>query len=410
MARFRYRGRGGDGQLRQGTVEAPSEEAAAGQLMEQGVTPIELRAEGGSGGGTDLDVGALLRRYLEPKVTLDDLVLFVRQLHALLHAGVPIIRALRGLAENTRNPRLARAVEAVATGLEGGQSLTEGLAQYPEVFPRLLIAMVRVGEESGRLEESLERMTSALDQERNTRKRVKQALRYPTFVMVAIVVALFIVNVFVIPSFTGLFAQFDADLPVFTVILINTSDFFVAYWPFMLVGLAGVVLGARRYVATEAGRLRWDRVKLRLPIVGKILLRALLARFARTFAMAMRSGVPLLQTLRAVADTTDNAYVARGIDGMRTGIESGESLYQVAADSQLFTPLVLQMLAVGEETGQVADMMDQVAIFYEGEVEADLDALSSSIEPIVIGIIGVMVLVLALGIFLPMLQLGAQAL
>ena len=208
------------------------------------------------------------------------------------------------------------------------------------------------------------------------------------------------------------------ELPVFVVILIGVatglligfSEGFVAYWQYLFGGALLAILGLRAYVGTEDGRLRWDAFKLRIPAVGGIMRRALLARFARTFSMAVRSGVPLLQAMDLVAEATDNAYIARGIRQLRTGIERGEGLHQVAERSGLFTPLVLQMLAVGEETGQVADMMDQVAEFYEREVEEDLKKLSSYIEPFVIGFIGILVLILALGIFLPMWQMGSAAL
>ncbi len=410
MPNYRYRARDASGQAFDGVVEANTYDAAVEQILNQGATPLTVEAGDEQRGLADRDLTELLRRYLEPKVTLDDLVMFTRQLETLLRAGVSIIRTLRGLSENAKNPRLARALDQSATGLERGEGLSEAMGHHPNVFPRLLIAMVEVGEETGQLEAALGRVAGNLDQERQTRQTIRQALRYPSFVMVAITIGIAVINIFVIPAFADIFEQLGADLPIFTVILINTSDFFVAYWPYMLGALAAALLGVRAYVRSEAGRLRWDRLKLRLPIVGKILLQALLARFARTFSMAMRSGVPPLQSLRSVSGATDNAYIARGIEEMRNGIEQGQSLYQVAEESGLFTPLVLQMLAVGEETGQVAEMMDQVAGFYEGEVEASLDQLSSSIEPILIGVIGALVLVLALGVFLPMWQMGQAAL
>ena len=410
MPRFAYRARDRSGTAIDGEVEAPDLNAALEAVSQRGLMPTQLEPVAEGGGGLEAQWQQLRRRLLDPKVTTDDLVLFVRQLHALLKAGVPLIRALHGLAESTRNRTLSRTIRGVADRLEGGYSVGDAMAGYPEVFPGLLVALIRVGEASGRLEESLQRMAANLEQERKTRTQVKQALRYPTFVMIAIVVAIGVVNVFVIPAFSGVFDHFDAELPLPTRVLIATSDFTVAYWPHLLAALVGFAWAVRTYVRSESGRMRWDYWKLRLPVVGGILLRALRARFARTLSMALRSGVPVLSALSAVAATTDNAYIARGIEQMRDGIERGESLYRVAEESQLFTPLVLQMLAVGEETGQVSDMMDEVAEFYEGEVAVDLEKLSASIEPIVISLIGALVLILALGIFLPMWHMGQAAL
>ncbi len=410
MPEFTYRGRDPEGSVRTGSIEASSQDAAITEVFNLGVTPIEVRPASSSRSLADIDIQQLFGTVFEPKVKIDDLITFVRQLHALLQAGVPVIRALRGLGENTNNPRLSRALYDVANGLESGQALSEAMNQHPDVFPNLLRAMVRVGEDSGQLEESLQRMAQSLEQERNTRENIKQALRYPTFVFIAIAIALVVLNVFVIPTFADVFEKFDAELPLFTRILMGISAFFVDYWLHLLLATIGLLVAGRFYLRSERGRLWWDRLKLRLPIIGSIMLRALLARFARTFAMSLRSGVPILEAIRSVAESTDNAYISQGIYGLREGIERGEGLYDVCERSGLFTPLVLQMLAVGEETGQVSDMMDQVGSFYEREVQVDLNNLSSSIEPIVISFIGVLVLVLALGIFLPMWQMGAQAL
>ncbi len=411
MPDYRYRARDQRGQSVTGRLEASSYDAAVEQILSMGATPVELHAaEGKRRGLADTDLNQLVKHYFEPSIKLDDLVMFTRQLQTLLGAGVPIVRALRGLAENTKNPRLSRSVGAVADELERGQTLSGAMAEQGEVFPRLLVAMVQVGEESGQLEQSLGRMASNLDQERQTRRRIKQALRYPTFVMIALAAALVVVNAFVIPQFAEMFDQLGGELPWTTQALIGTSDFVVNYWWALIAAGAGLYFGVRAYTRTEDGRLRWDRYKLRIPGIGRIVLLALLSRFARTFSMAARAGVPLLQALSSVAEATDNAWVAGGINSMRDGIERGEGLHQVATRTEMFTPLVLQMLAVGEETGQVADMMDQVADFYDREVDADLEQLSSYIEPFVITAIAVLVLILALGIFLPMWQLGTEAL
>lgn len=404
MTEYVYKGRDSGGKLLSGTIEADSLDEAIEDVQSLGLQPIDVyAADLGTEG--DIDLNRLFGRYFRPSVKLADLIVFVRQLRALLVAGVDIVRALRGLAENTRNERLADAIRAAAAGLENGQTLHESMARHPEVFPRLLLAMVRVGEESGRLEQSLKLMNNSLQQERITRQRVSQALRYPSFVMIAIVVAMGVVNLFVIPSFAQVFSSVGADLPLPTRMLLMTSNFFVEKWPLLLVGLAGMGMLVRVYLKSEEGRYQWDRLKLQIPGIGMVVRLALLSRFSRTFSMAQRSGVPLLAALESVAQATDNAYVARGINGLSDGISKGETLSRVAARSKMFTPMVLQMMAVGEETGDMAEMLDQVAEFYEGEVDAELQRLSSYIEPFIISFIALLVLTLALGIFLPMWQL-----
>jgi MSHA biogenesis protein MshG len=266
--------------------------------------------------------------------------------------------------------------------------------------------MVKVGEETGRLEESYFRISEYLAREKETRERIKAALRYPAFVIVAIVVAVGIINVKVIPAFAGLFAKAEVELPWQTRLLMTSSDFFVQWWILMLVGAIGLIIAARIYVKTENGRYQWDHYKLRIPIVGDIIYRATLARFARSFSMGLKSGVPLIQAMTVVSRAVDNEYIGDKIIGMRTGIERGESLTRTAGLTKMFTPLVIQMLSGGEETGQGDDMMVEGAEYYDREVDYDIKNLSSMIEPILIIAIGVMVLILALGVFLPMWDLA----
>jgi MSHA biogenesis protein MshG len=262
--------------------------------------------------------------------------------------------------------------------------------------------MVKVGENTGRLEESFFRISQYLEREKETRERIKAALRYPLFVIVAIGIAIAIINIWVIPAFAGLFAKADVALPWQTRFLMATSAIFVQWWPVMLGAIIGGIVGFRFYIKTDQGRYVWDRYKLKIPLVGDIIRRATLARFSRSFSMALTSGVPLIQALTVVSRAVDNEFVGESVLNMRNGIERGESLTRTAALSNMFTPLVLQMMAVGEETGQVDELLGEVADYYEREVDYDIKNLSASIEPILIVAIGIMVLILALGVFLPM--------
>ena len=407
MPRFHYRARTSEGQLIRGEVDADDQRGAANYLLGIGATPLALEPEEDQTLHAGTDVGKLLARYFGRPVPLQDLIIFARHLRSLLHAGVPVVRALRGLADNSHNDRLRKALVDIAADLEGGSALAESMGEHREVFPALFINMIRVGEQSGQIETALARMADNLEQERQTRERIKSAMRYPTFVLVAIVGAFLMVNLFVMPTFAQLFRSLDAELPWATRLLLSMSETFQANGLLWLVMAAGGGFFLRTYLRTDAGRLQWDQFKLHIPVVGPVLQRALLARFGRTFAMALRAGVPLLAALDSVADATDNRYISRGIRGLRSGIERGESLHNVCRRSGLFTPMVLQMLAVGEETGQLADLMDQVADFYESEVDADLKRLPSYIEPIMVGFIGVLVLVLAVGIFMPIWQMSS---
>lgn len=392
------------GQLVQGEIELASPAAVAAQLVENGLTPVRIAEAASRAGRTERSAtGGLFQR----RVRSEDLILFCRQMYALTRAGVPMLRALRGLMESSRNPRLRQALQGVIDGLESGRELSSALAAFPEVFPPLLTRMVQVGENSGNLEQAFEQLAQYLEFEKQTREQIKAALRYPTFVIVAIAIAISILTLFVIPAFEKVFASFGAQLPLATRIIMAVSHFARDWWPYIAGGLLLGSLLLRRYLRTVSGERLWDRFKLRLPLVGSILRRATLARFARAFAMGYGSGVPLVQALAYTARAIDNRYLGEKLEGMRNQLERGETLTRSAAASAIFTPLVLQMLAVGEESGSVDSMLLEVAGFYEREVAYELKNLTSAIEPVLIIIIGAMVLVLALGVFLPMWNLSS---
>ncbi|MGY5452037.1 type II secretion system F family protein [Agarivorans sp. MS3-6] len=399
MAMFRYQVRDSTGRLINGDIEAANQNAAAESLIRRGLTPIKI-AEGkarGEGLGS-LDVSSLWER----RIQLDELVVFTRQMYSLTKAGIPIMRAINGLAETAHSKLLRRSLAGVSDALSSGRTLSTAMAEYPKVFSQLFVSIVHVGENTGQLEQAFLQLSQYLELEMDTRKRIKTAMRYPTFVILAIVIAMVILNIFVIPQFAEIFGRFNVELPLATRILIGTSNFFVNFWPLLLIGVIGSVFLVRWYVATPKGRMLWDKTRLRLPVVGSVIERSLLARFSRSFAMMLSAGVPLNQALSLVAGAVDNAFMAQRIVEMRHGIERGESLLRNAISSELFTPLVLQMISVGEETGQVDELLTEAAEFYEREVDYDLKSLTARIEPLLISVVAIMVLVLALGIFTPM--------
>ncbi len=404
MNNYSYRGRNKTGDLVSGEREATSREQLAAAMIEDGLIPIEIK-EASSSSGLNLDLSSF--DLFKPKVKIDELIIFARQMNSLMKAGVPMIQALRGLASSTRNPTLQDALSEVISNLEGGLTLASSMQARTDVFDDLFMSMVHVGENTGQLDTAFKQLAEYLEMERETKKRIGQATRYPTMVLAAISIAIVVINIFVIPAFADFFRKFDAELPWQTQFLMATSDFFVNNGILLAVASVALAFGAYRYFQTERGAYNWDRFKLKAPIIGSVFERISLGRFARTFAMTYRTGVPILQALAVVARATNNLYIAEFVNNMRAQIERGETLTRTAAQSGMFTPLVLQMFAVGEETGALDSLMDQVADFYEQETDYDLKRLSEAIEPILIVIMGAMVLVVALGVFLPMWDLAS---
>ena len=403
MTRFSYQARDANGRPFNGHVEAASATVVAEQLSESGAIPLAIAAVQAE------RAPALALSWFKPKVKIDELIIFSHQMATLAKAGISVVRAVRGLSESARNPRLGVVLEAVATDLEGGVDFATSLKRHGDVFSNLYASVIHVGENTGRLDEAFRRIAKYLELERETIKRLKSATRYPSFVLIAIGVAITILNMFVIPAFADVFAKFHAQLPWQTRVILVISQFSVAYWPYLVTIVSGIVYGIVRWIDTVEGRHAWDRFKLRLPIIGPIFERINLARFCQTFAMVMKSGLPVTQGLTVVANAIGNEYMARLVLGMRAGIERGESITTTAGASGMFTPVVMQMIAVGEETGSIDDLLVQSAGFYEEEVDYSLKTLTDAIEPILIIAIGAMVLVLALGVFLPLWDLSSVA-
>ena len=407
MPFFAYKGRNARGELMQGVLEGADSGAVADQLFSTGVTPIEITVT--TKASTDGEE-SVWERLTEKKVTHMDVQLFSRQMFTLLKSGVPIMRGLAGLQESAISKSFGKVIKDLRESLDSGRELSAAMRRHPTVFTPFYLSMIRVGEMTGRLDEVFLRLFDHMEFDRDMRERVKTALRYPSFVVFAMVAAMVIVNIFVIPAFAKVFASFNAQLPLMTRILIATSDFSVHYWPLLAGLLAAGAFGFRSWIRTTSGRYEWDKFKLRIPVAGKIILKATLARFARSFALSARSGVPIVQALTVVGQTVDNAYLTARVEQMRDGVERGESILRTAAAANVFTPVVLQMIAVGEESGSLDDLMDEIAQMYEREVDYELKTLSAQIEPVLIAFLGVMVLVLALGIFLPIWDLGKAAL
>lgn len=398
MAIFQFKGRNADGRLISGQVDAATTDAVANQLLGRGITPISMEEQ-----LVKLSLGEKLERATNRgKVENVELIMFTRQMYTISKSGIPLVKGLRGLSASLRNYTFQQALNDIVDRLETGVELSTAMRSHPKIFNNLFISMVSVGENSGRLDLIFKQLGEYMERDLNTTKSIKTALRYPTFVLIAISIAMTIINLKVIPAFAGMFANFGAELPLPTRILVGISDFFVAYWVYMLVIVVGVVLWFTHYIKTHEGSRWWGQKKLGLIIVGDIIERASLARYSRSFGLMLAAGLPISNALELCARAIDNNYLGDKIRGIRAGIERGEGLYQTHLVSGMFTPLVLQMISVGEESGQVDTLLAEVAEFYEREVEYDTKLLGDRIEPLMIVVMAGFVTVLALGIFLPM--------
>ena len=402
---FVYKGRDAEGQAVSGNISASNRQAAMSSLQGKKIILTSLTEAEEKKESRDLDLDFLTNK----KISLDDLVLLTRQLYALTKAGIPIIRALNGLAESTDHKRLSEILTGVADQLVSGSDLATSFRQYPETFSPIFVSMIHVGENTGRLDLAFQKLIAHLELERETKKRIKSATRYPIFVIAAITVAMVVINVMVIPNFASVFEKMGSDLPFATQILIATSDFTINYWWLILILLVAGTVAWIRYINTEEGRYWWDGKKIRLPLLGGLFKRIALSRFARSFAMMLSSGVPILKSLSIVAESVGNKFIGAAIEDMYRGVERGERLTGTAAATGMFTPLVLQMMAVGEETGAVDELLNDVADFYEEEIDYELKQLADSIEPILLVFLGALILVLALGVFLPIWELSGAA-
>jgi MSHA biogenesis protein MshG len=398
MPNYAYKGRGRNGQLVDGEIEGVSNSGVASVLMEQGVTPISILEK-----KEQFDpLNAIKDKFDLYSISIEEQLMFTRQMGALIRAGIPITRAIAGILESIENPLLIKALRDISDQLESGRNLAIACARHPKVFSNLYISMIQVGENTGRLDEAFAQMGEYIDRNRRISNNISTALRYPTTVLIAIIIAMGIVNLLVIPKFALFFEANSLALPWQTLFLLNTSKLFINHWLPFLVLMTGSFVAFKRYINTPVGRLKWDKLIISVPVVGSILHRAFMARFARSFAMAYSAGVPIVLAMGVISRSIGNEYISSHVNSMREGIERGDTLTRTAKQTGMFTPVVMQMFAVGEEAGNLEEMMTFIADFYEEEVDYDVKTLSDKLEPLIYVAIGAMVLVLALGIFVPM--------
>ena len=403
--RFSYTGRSA-GVAVSGSLDGASAGAVADLLLARGVQPLAIEPVGAPAAHA---VAALRAWWPAPRVSPTDCLLFARHLHTLLRAGVPILSALSGLQTSSDSAPMRSTLAQVRRSLESGQPLSAAFAQHPAVFDDFFVAMVRVGETTGRLDEVFKRLFEHLSFELRMQQQARAALRYPSFVVAAMAAAVLVINLMVVPAFAEVFKALGGDLPWATRLLIAGSQLTLRWGWLLLLGGVGAGFALRAWIATPEGGRRWDGWLLGLPLAGRIVRKTTLARFARSFALALGSGVPIERALSIVAPTAGNRFVAHRIDGLREQVERGDTILRAATAAGIFTPVVLQMIAVGEQTGALDELMTEVAELYGSDVAYELSTLAQQIEPILVTLLGIVVLVLALGVFLPMWDLGHVA-
>ena len=406
MAIYTWRGRNARGEVVEGQLDAMTEGGVVDQLRLIGVAPVHIAI---AIAASPVVAESWWVRMNRKPVVVEDILVFSRQMYTLNKAGVPIFRAFAGLEASAAKPAMRDLLKDIRSSLDQGRELSTAMMRHSEVFGAFYISMIRIGEMTGRLTEVFLRLNGHLEFERDVRERIKQALRYPMFVMIAMAAAIVILNLFVIPVFARVFAGFNTQLPLLTRGLLAFSEATVTWWPLIVAGTIATVVVVRGYLRTPAGRYRWDARRLKLPVVGDIVLKATLARFSRSFGLSIQSGVPLVQALTVVAQTVDNAFIGGRIEQMRDGIERGESIARCAGATGVFTPVVMQMISVGEETGELDTRLFEIADMYERETDYSIKGLSAAIEPILLAVIAALVLLLALGVFLPLWNLGQAA-
>jgi type IV pilus assembly protein PilC len=394
---YEYKVRDQSGKVVAGTLVAENEQLVVNRLREMGYTPLKVGVQGGAGMKREFNI--------RQKAKLKDLAVFSRQFATMVNSGLPILKALTILEQQTESRILAKATVEVRAEIERGSSLSASLAKHPKVFSNLYVAMVQSGETGGVLEAVLERLASNLEREVALRQRIKSAMTYPIVVLGFVSLILLAMLVFIVPQFKNIYSTLGGKLPLPTRLLLKVSELVVHRAIFLIAIVAVIVFVLRRYIKTPRGRLQWDGLKLKIPIFGPLFHKTAMARFSRILGVLNRSGVPILQSLDVTAEVVNNAVIAKAIKDVQTAVKEGESLSRPLGRHGVFPPMVVQMLSVGEETGAMDTMLDKVGQFYDDEVTATVDSLTSLIEPVMIFFVGGAVGLAVIALYLPMFNI-----
>jgi type IV pilus assembly protein PilC len=403
-ATFTYKVRDKQGQIRTGKIEGQSQSLVVKALREKGLTPIAVEEQKSSALQMEIKIPGLSDR-----VKAKDVVLFSRQFATMVNSGLSLIRALAVLVDQTESASLATVIRQVRSDVEKGTSLSQAMEKHPKVFGELYVAMIKAGEVGGVLDETLERLADMLEANLNLRSKIKSAMAYPIVVGVLILFVTTAMIVFVVPIFADLYEEMGggASLPAPTLVLVGLSNIMTNYWWALILGTVGSAVGFQKWKNTESGRYIWDSAKLKIPVFGKLAHKTALSRFARTFAVLSRTGVPILQAIDIVSATSGNRKMSKALEDVKASVRDGESLAEPLSRHAIFPPMVVQMMTVGEETGALDAMLGKVSDFYNREVDDMVNALTSLIEPLLIVVMGITVGGILIALYLPIFNLAA---
>ncbi|MAF65171.1 MAG: pilus assembly protein PilC [Planctomycetes bacterium] len=404
MTQFKYAAKGPGGKTVEGTIDAGDRKDAVAELRRQNLVVMRVDERGAGRTGVTTSLFQLRTRKAKPAATRVELVLFTRQLATMVNSGLSLLEGLETLGEQAESPGLRSACERLVAEVRGGSDLSAAMETCPKAFDSLYISMVRAAEVSGQMDVILERLAEYLERAEELRHEIKAAMTYPvvSIVLVSAITAFLMIGV--VPGFRDVFDSLDAELPALTATVLGIAEWMKANWVVMLASLAGGALGLSLFRKTEAGKLAFDRLSLSAPVFGPLFRKVALARFSRTFATLIRSGVPIMATLDIVADTAGNRVIAGVVQGSRDSVRSGNMLSEPLAQSSVFPPMVVKMIAIGERSGALEVLLEKIAEFYDGQVKAAVKGLTSMIEPILITVMGVMVGGVVLSVFLPILE------
>jgi type IV pilus assembly protein PilC len=397
---FAYKVRDQSGKLVEGQLEAEDATLVVGKLRQMGYTPIAVEAKHDNKLKADIKIPGLSGR-----VKLKDVAVFSRQFATMINSGLSLIRSLAILAEQTENEELARVIGEVRLDVEKGVSLSAAISKHPKVFSRLYIAMVRSGEIGGVLDAVLMRLADTIEKQVELRRKVRSAMTYPIVALSLCLVIAAAMLLFIVPQFKAIYTDLGGQLPLPTRVLISLSDLLKTWFPLFILAAGIGVYFFRRWIKTENGRMIWDRFKLRMPVFGLLTRKTALARFSRTLAALTRSGVGILEALDIVAETSGNEVVSVALRETQSAVKRGDTLARPLEQHEVFPPMVTQMISVGEETGALDEMLDKIADFYDSEVTATVDALTSLIEPLMIVVMGTIVGGMIISLYLPMFNI-----
>ncbi|MHB1645471.1 MAG: type II secretion system F family protein [Candidatus Acididesulfobacter diazotrophicus] len=396
MSTYIYRARDRYGKLVVGQIDAASLIAAEKNIENLKLIPLSVEEK------SSISMSELIPSF--QSVSKKDIIIFSRQLATLYQSGVPISKSLTSLIEFTRNKKLKIILQEVKDDIESGQTLAKSLGNHPKIFSEIYVNMVEVGESTGLLYDVLVRIALLMEKEMTIKSKVKSATFYPKLVISAIIIATAILIGFVIPKFAMLYSSFNVPLPLETRILVVISNFFVNYWYIMLAIFAALIISVKLYLNSAKGRLWWDEYKLKIPIFGSIFYKSMMGQFTRIFGLLFQSGIPVNRAFELIRNAVENKYFTKKIDELQEEIAKGNSITQSFIDSKIFSPIIIQMISIGEETGHIDEMLNKVADYFDEDLDHQLSILQASIEPILLTIIFGMVLFLALAIYLPIID------